>query len=124
MVSDTWSPDYLGKAFAGEYELYLLGWTGDFGDPDNFLGTFFQTPDQPEWGFNEPSIHDILDEAESETDVDARTALYEEANRIIADFIPGVPYVHTQPALAFRSNVTGYQPSPVSLEPFSLVTVS
>ncbi|MBW3662131.1 MAG: ABC transporter substrate-binding protein [Actinobacteria bacterium] len=124
LVSDTWSPDYLGKAFAGDYELYLLGWTGDFGDPDNFLGTFFQTPNQPEWGFEEAAIHDILDEAESETDVDARTALYEEANRLIADYIPGVPYVHTQPALAFRANVTGYQPSPVSLEPFSLVTVS
>ena len=29
------------------------------------------------------------------------------------DFLPGVPYVHTKPALAFEANVTGYVPSPV-----------
>ena len=39
------------------------------------------------------------------------------------DFLPGLPYVHTEPGLAFAANVTGYQPSPVSLEPFSVVTV-
>ena len=31
----------------------LLGWTGDFGDPDNFVGTFFQAPSS-QWGFDEP----------------------------------------------------------------------
>ena len=29
--------------------LRLLGWTGDYGDADNFIGTFFQTP-QDAWG--------------------------------------------------------------------------
>jgi peptide/nickel transport system substrate-binding protein len=120
--SAIWSPDYLGKATNGEYGLYLLGWTGDFGDPDNFLGTFFQTK-QAQWGFDNSEIFDILDEAEAETDEERRTELYEEANRIIMDFLPGVPYVHTKPALAFAANVTGYVPSPVSLEPFALVTV-
>ena len=39
------------------------------------------------------------------------------------DFLPGVPYVHTQPSLAFNKNVHGYVPSPVSLESFADVTV-
>ena len=29
------------------------------------------------------------------------------------DFLPGVPYAHTEPALAFQPNVKGYVPSPV-----------
>ena len=120
--SATWSPDYLDNADNGRYGLYLLGWTGDYGDPDNFVGTFFQTQ-QKAWGFDNQEIFDALDAAEVETDEDARTALYEEANRLIMDFLPGLPYVHTQPGLAFTANVTGYQPSPVSLEPFNLVTV-
>jgi peptide/nickel transport system substrate-binding protein len=49
--------------------------------------------------------------------------LYQEANRLIMEFLPGVPYVHTKPGLAFTANVSGYEPSPVSLEPFSIVTV-
>jgi peptide/nickel transport system substrate-binding protein len=121
--SAVWSPDYLDNATNGRYDLYLLGWTGDFGDPDNFLGTFFQGF-QPQWGFEDQEIFDCLDEAEVETDEDARTAKYEECNQLIMDFLPGVPYVHTKPALAFTANVSGYQPSPVSLEPFSIVTVN
>jgi peptide/nickel transport system substrate-binding protein len=120
--SAIWSPDYLDNVDNGRYGLYLLGWTGDFGDPDNFIGTFFQTP-QRAWGFENEEIFTCLDEAETETDPDARTAKYEECNRLIMDFLPGLPYVHTKPALAFAANVTGYQPSPVSLEPFSVVTV-
>ena len=121
--SATWSPDYLDNAQSGRYGVYLLGWTGDFGDPDNFIGTFFQA-ESDQWGFENDEIFDTLDEAEQETDVDARTALYEEANRLIMDFLPGVPYVHTEPGLAFSANVEGYAPSPVSLEPFYLVTVN
>jgi peptide/nickel transport system substrate-binding protein len=120
--SATWSPDYLDNVDNGRYGLYLLGWTGDFGDPDNFIGTFFQTP-QPAWGFENEEIFNALDEAEAETDEETRIGLYEEANNLIMDFLPGLPYVHTEPGLAFAANVTGYQPSPVSLEPFSTVTV-
>jgi peptide/nickel transport system substrate-binding protein len=117
-----WSPDYLGAVDEGNAALYLLGWTGDFGDPDNFIGTFFQTP-QKAWGFNNEEIFSKLNEAEAETDLDAREELYKEANRLIMDFLPGVPYVHTKPALAFTANVSGYQPSPVSLESFATVSL-
>ena len=120
--SATWSPDYLDNVDNGRYGLYLLGWTGDFGDPDNFIGTFFQT-EQPAWGFDNQEIFDALDEAEAETDEDTRVEMYEEANNLIMEFLPGLPYVHTEPGLAFAANVTGYEPSPVSLEPFNVVTV-
>jgi peptide/nickel transport system substrate-binding protein len=117
-----WSPDYLGNVDEGNAQVYLLGWTGDFGDPDNFVGTFFQNA-QPAWGFENQEIFDILNEAETETDLDARIGLYEEANRMIMDFLPGVPYVNTEPALAFVAGVEGYVPSPVSLESFAPVTI-
>jgi peptide/nickel transport system substrate-binding protein len=120
--SATWTPDYLDNVDNGRYGLYLLGWTGDFGDPDNFIGTFFQTP-QPAWGFENEEIFNALDEAEAEVDEETRVQMYEEANNLIMDFLPGLPYVHTEPGLAFAANVTGYQPSPVSLEPFATVTV-
>jgi peptide/nickel transport system substrate-binding protein len=102
--------------------MYLLGWTGDYGDPDNFVGTFFQQQ-SPQFGFDNQEIFDALNEAEAETDEEARTAAYEEANRLIMDFLPGLPYVHTSPALAFAPNVQGYVPSPVSLESFATVSI-
>ena len=120
--SAPWDPDYLSNYQEGKYGLYLIGWTGDFGDPDNFIGTFFQQ-ETPDWGFDNPEIRGCLDDAEVETDPETRTEMYEECNRIIMDFLPGLPYAHTEPGLAFTANVTGYVPSPVTLEQFSTVTV-
>jgi peptide/nickel transport system substrate-binding protein len=117
-----WSPDYLGNVDEGNAQVYLLGWTGDYGDPDNFVGTFFQNP-QKAWGFTNQDIHTALADAETETDLEAREQAYQEANRKIMDFLPGVPYVHTKPALAFAANVSGYEPSPVSLESFATVSI-
>src|ERR671920_1003788 len=36
-----WSPDYLNVAQAGGADVHLLGWTGDYNDAYNFIGTFF-----------------------------------------------------------------------------------
>ena len=118
-----WNPDFLDAALSGGAPMYLLGWTGDFGDPDNFVGTFFQAQ-SPEWGFDNPEVRDLLDQAEAETDLDARIELYEEANRQIMDVLPGLPYASTEPALAFRPGIEGFEPSPVQNENFNLVTVT
>ena len=121
--SAPWNPDYLNAADTGQTGLRLLGWTGDFGDPDNFVGTFFRTK-QAAWGPLEPSIYTDLEAARQEADEDARTELYEAVNKKIMEFLPGVPYVHTKPALAFAEGVEGYVPSPVSIEDFSKVSMN
>jgi peptide/nickel transport system substrate-binding protein len=119
--SAPWRPDYVSRVQAGTAgALNLIGWTGDFGDPDNFIGTFFRTK-QGQWGFNNPKLFALLNKALIETNLTKRAALYRQANNMIMNFLPGVPYVHTKPALAFQKNVVGYIPSPVSLEPFSTV---
>jgi len=121
--SAPWNPDYLDAVNTGGAGLYLLGWTGDFGDPDNFIGTFFRT-DQPSWGTIPQEIQDQLEAGRTETDEAARTALYEDVNRAIMEQLPGVPYVHTSPRLVFAENVEGYEPSPVSIEEFARVSFS
>lgn len=119
--SAPWRPDYVSRVQAGTAgALNLIGWTGDFGDPDNFIGTFFRTK-QGQWGFNNPKLFALLNKALIETNLTKRASLYKQANNMIMNFLPGVPYVNTKPALAFQKNVVGYIPSPVSLEPFSTV---
>jgi peptide/nickel transport system substrate-binding protein len=119
--SAPWNPDYLNAVDSGQTGMRLLGWTGDFGDPDNFIGTFFRTK-QPAWGPLEASIYTDLEAARAEPDQAKRTTLYEAVNKKIMEFLPGVPYVHTSPQLAFAKNVTGFVPSPVSIEDFSKVS--
>ena len=118
-----WNPDYLGGVQDGKAQVYLYGWTGDFGDPDDFDGVFFRTP-QKQWGFNNPAIFNLLTKARDESNLAKRIALYKQANNLIMNFLPGVPYVHTSPALAFTKNVSGYVPSPVDIQFFSSVSIS
>ena len=121
--SAPWRPDYLGRVLEGKGgALNLLGQTGDFADADNFIGIFFQGQ-KPQWGFNNPELTKALDDAEVEPDPAARQAKYEEINRTIMEYLPGIPYAHSKSALAFNANVKGYVPSPTTTESFATVTI-
>jgi peptide/nickel transport system substrate-binding protein len=119
--SAPWRPDYVKHVNDGTAgDLNLIGWTGDFGDPDNFVGTFFQTYN-PQFGFRNAKIFNILTRAEKETNLKKRIALYQQANIMIMKFLPGVPYAHSRPALGMQKRVKGYTASPVGTDPFDSV---
>jgi peptide/nickel transport system substrate-binding protein len=121
--AEPWTPNYLESIQTrGLGQLYLLGWTGDYADPDNFVGTFFRL-DRPDFGFSDPTIQGLLNEGLSLTEQAEREPIYQEAAQLIYEYVPGVPFVHNKPLLAMKSDVTGYIPSPVSLEDFSLVDI-
>ena len=119
--SAPWRPDYVKHVNEGTAgDLNLIGWTGDFGDPDNFLGTFFKTY-SPQFGFRNAAIFKILEKAAATSGQKARTKLYQQANVMIMKYLPAVPYAHSQPALGFNKAVRGYVASPVGTDPFDPV---
>jgi peptide/nickel transport system substrate-binding protein len=121
--SAPWTPDYLGRVLEGKGgALNFLGQTGDYADADNFIGIFFQGQ-KPQWGFNNPKLTKALDEAEVEPDVDKRESMYQEINRMIMDYLPGIPVAHSKSALAFTANIKGYEPSPTTNESFARVSI-
>ena len=124
--SAPWNPEYLGRNDNGTAgNLRLIGWTGDYGDADNFIGTFFQSPQKAFGTDKKPNaeVEKLLNDAEIETDEAKREDLYKEANRKIMTWLPGVPYAHSKPALAFAANVSGFEPSPTTNESFASVSI-
>ncbi|SFP15289.1 peptide/nickel transport system substrate-binding protein [Geodermatophilus dictyosporus] len=124
-----WNPDYLNAVQAGQADIHLLGWTGDYNDAYNFIGTFFAEASNgqasAEFGaFSNPEIFAALAQADAEPDASARTEQYQEANRLIMDYLPGVPISHSPPALVVAENVQGLEPSPLTAEVFSTVSLS
>ena len=65
----------------------------------------------------------MLNDAEIETDEAKREELYQDANRQIMEQLPGVPYAHSRPALAFAANIDGYVASPTTNESFASVSI-
>jgi peptide/nickel transport system substrate-binding protein len=127
-VSLPWSPDYLNAVQAGQADIHLLGWTGDYNDAYNFIGTFFAAKAdgaaKAEFGaFRDQGIFDALAKADGEPDAETRTVDYQEANRLIMDYLPGVPISHSPPALVVAGDVSGLVPSPLTAEDFAPVTI-
>jgi peptide/nickel transport system substrate-binding protein len=120
--SEPWRPDYVADVNAGTGgQLNLIGWTGDYGDPDNFLGVFFKAKN-PQFGFDSPALTALLNKGASEVNFDKRVAIYQQANKMVMkDILPGVPYAHTRPALGFQKTVKGYIASPTGSDPFAPV---
>jgi len=117
-----WRGGYVSGVQGGKAALFLFGWTGDFGDPANFLNVHFGSQTD-QFGFNNPALFSLLAKADQETDIAKRTALYQQASVNVMQLLPMVPYVHSTVPVGLRKNVTGYKMSPVELEPYSTVVV-
>jgi peptide/nickel transport system substrate-binding protein len=120
--SPAWPDPYLSdlEEDGTKHDLFMLGWVGDNGDPDNFLCVFF-CGTETSWNSDsaggslppDEEIAQLLREAVTFTDFETRKAAYEQINQLIFDRIPGVPVVHRTPPTLMRANVEGYVPSPV-----------
>jgi len=123
IVSFEWAT-YLDKASKGEAEAFLLGWTGDNGDADNFL---YALLDKDSIGSNNytyyanDELHEILVQAQSTPDQATRNELYKKAQEIIHEDAPWVPLVHSTPLLAGKANISGFIPHPTGTD--ELMTV-
>ncbi|NUT19508.1 MAG: ABC transporter substrate-binding protein [Hamadaea sp.] len=114
-----WSPDYLNAVQTGnKHDLHLLGWTGDYADAYNFIGTMFDRQ-KGEWGFNNPELFAAFKAADSEPDQAKRVEMYKALNAKVMDFLPGVPIAHGPPSIVFGKDVTGVKPSPLTDEKFA-----
>lgn len=128
-VALTWSPDYLDAVQNGQADIHLLGWTGDYNDAYNFIGTFFDAKAGGKskldfGGYVNKDLFAAFAKADSDPDPASRTQEYQDLNKMIMDYLPAVPLSHSPPALVVAGNVKGLVPSPLTSENFAPVTIS
>src|SRR5437899_728312 len=100
----------------------ITGWSGDNGDPDNFLGDLF------EWDIakgrartnntsrhHDPAYDRLLRDARRTTDQAKREKLYEQANKLLHDDAPWIFMNHTNQVRAARANVKGFLLNPLQM---------
>lgn len=108
----------------------LFGWTGDNGDPDNFLYVLLDkdganTPGAQNVCFwKDERFHTLSTQAQVVTDKAKRTQIYDQALQLVHDQAPCVPLVHTSPPIAFNKRVEGFVPHPDSAELFQELTLA
>ena len=106
----------------------LLGWTGDNGDPDNFLYVLLSCDaavngaNRARW-CHEP-FDELLIEAKQTIDVAERTRLYEEAQVIFKDQAPWVTIAHSVVYMPVRQEVQDYRIDPFGAHIFYGVSLA
>jgi peptide/nickel transport system substrate-binding protein len=126
-------PTYLGLRREGRLPgLYMLGWGGDNGDPDNFHNYFFgglssadeeKLPDAREGFYANQEVATLLYQAAINPDQAARQTIYEQVEQLLFDDTARIWIAHNNTPLIFAKGVSGYIPQPVGADYFEFVTI-
>lgn len=105
----------------------ILGWTGDNGDPDNFLGVLLscaavEGANRAQWCNEEFSA--LIDQAKATSDQNERAELYRQAQGIFKDQAPWATLAHSQVFMPMRNEVQGYIMSPLGSHQFDGVDIA
>ncbi|MBL7006968.1 MAG: ABC transporter substrate-binding protein [Spirochaetia bacterium] len=109
IISYEWGT-YLDKTDSGEHQAAMLGWTGDNGDPDNFLWVLLSEPAAiPPAGniafWKNAEFTELCSQAKATSDQDARDALYRQAQVVFHEEAPWVPIAHSVVTLPAKKSV-------------------
>ncbi len=127
IVSYEWA-EYLERSKAKDRDgAVILGWTGDNGDPDNFLHTLLGCDavggnNRAQWCNEE--FDDLVVKAKQETDQAERAKLYEQAQVVFKRETPWVTLDHSTVVMPMSAKVSGYVMSPLGSHSFSGVDIA
>jgi dipeptide transport system substrate-binding protein len=115
--------EYRKRAQAGEHQMAQLGWTGDNGDPDNFLNTLLGCQSAKTNGSNIAKFcyqpfEDVVQKAKHVSDHAERTKLYEQAQVIFKQQAPWFTIAHSVQLKPVRKEVVGFKLSPFGRHTF------
>ncbi|HEY1386840.1 MAG TPA: ABC transporter substrate-binding protein [Dongiaceae bacterium] len=120
--------EYRKRLQAGEHMMGMLGWTGDNGDPDNFMNVLLSCGSAREGGQNvakwcNEDFTKLIDQAKATADVEKRTELYKQAQVIFHDQAPWVPIAHSLVSMPMKKTVIGYKVHPLGTHIFEGVDI-
>jgi len=120
IVSYEWG-EYIKRSKGGEQGAMLIGWSGDNGDPDNWLGTLYGCDaingnNFSKWCYK--PYDDLIKQAKATSDQAKRTELYQKAQHILKEQVPITPIAHSTVYQPMSAKVEGFKISPFSLNSF------
>ena len=115
--------EYRKRMQAGEHQMGMLGWTGDNGDPDNFLNTLLGCSSAKANGSNVAKFcfkpfEDLVSKAKVESSQAERTKLYEKAQVIFKEQAPWFTIAHAVQLKPVRKEVIDFKLSPFGRHTF------
>ncbi|MHA0041285.1 ABC transporter substrate-binding protein [Deinococcus sp. PEB2-63] len=105
------------------FDMYMIGWTGDYGDPDNFYGAYYGSNASDDINWNPANVETLLQQGRAAATQAAKAKVYQQLHEITYNAAYRIPMVHSNPLAAARTYVKGWTPSPLGSEPFNTISV-
>jgi peptide/nickel transport system substrate-binding protein len=106
-----------------DMDLFQLGWTGDNGDPDNFLAVLFDglasSSVRTQWHNEE--YHKLILQGKQTVDQSKRAEIYKKALKIIYDEVPVISIAHSTVITPVRKEVMDFKQHPTNSQRFKNV---
>ncbi|MGD8961345.1 MAG: ABC transporter substrate-binding protein [Desulfobacterales bacterium] len=106
-----------------DMDLFQLGWTGDNGDPDNFLAVLFDglasSSVRTQWHNEE--YHKLILQGKQTVDQNKRAEIYKTALKIIYDQVPVISIAHSTVITPVRKEVMDFKQHPTNSQRFKNV---
>jgi peptide/nickel transport system substrate-binding protein len=110
---------FLATVRSGNYHgLFLTGWSGDNGDPDNFVGELWGSYGMPvndTSHYKNPEVDKLMQQAAAEVDHAKRIQMYAQIQKMILDDAPWIFVNSTLQVRAARKNVKGFELNPTQM---------
>ena len=95
---------------------YVLAWSADYPDPQNFLDILFHTGSKNNrTNYHNEQVDKLLDQGAVEPDFDKRMKIYNQAEQMIVDDTPWVPLAFGEEHLLQRAYVQGAVRTPMGM---------
>jgi peptide/nickel transport system substrate-binding protein len=105
----------LKQAEAGEYQAFILDWSGRI-DPDGNSYIFHKTKAPQNYSaYSNPDVDKALDDARLVTELAQRKAIYEKMTKSILEDEPVIYLYHRKNLIAHTTRLEGYKPMPDGL---------
>ena len=116
---------YLRDRRTNKFPLFMIGWIGDNGDPDDWLGYFFPKydPENAYLSYNNPAALELISKAKSVNNQAQRAKMYAQAEEMIMADYRDVLIAHAKLPLLMQQNVDGLVGQPSSIEYMETVDV-
>jgi ABC-type transport system substrate-binding protein len=106
-----------------DMDLFQLGWTGDNGDPDNFLAVLFDglasSSVRTQWHNEE--YHKLMLQGKQTVDQKKRAEIYKTALKLIYDEVPVISIAHSTVITPVRKDVMNFKQHPTNSQRFKNV---
>jgi peptide/nickel transport system substrate-binding protein len=124
LMTEDWAA-YLKDRKTNKFPIFMIGWIGDNGDPDDWLGFFFPKYDKDNayLSYNNQAVFDLINKAKVTVSQAERAKMYAQAEQMLLDDYRDIPIAHAKVPILMRKNVAGLVGQPDANEYMETVSL-